>query len=214
MPLPTIAGVVRCSVRGTNVAGQQWVNVVHVQHGNPGTTPSQADISALDLKFVRLWSGAAYSTGTAWLASCSSDTKIADITYYPLDGTSSPTVQSHIASGTLPISTNQATEVAHVLTLRTGQRGRRNRGRIYLPAASTSAMSGTQGTLNATNLSNTLTQVNGLQADLATIQWFIVVASYGKGQLHGAPQTWAPYATVVNQFTMDAVPDVQRRRKL
>lgn len=214
MPLPTITGVVRVSCRGTNVAGQQWVNVLHFQHGNPGTSFTNSDINALDAKLARLYSGTAYTTGVPWLTICTSNTQLVDFTYYPLDGTSSPTVTPHAALGAAASTTNQPSEVAHVLTLRTGIRGRRYRGRIYLPAAGTGAMSGTTGQMITANVNNFLTQARGLLADLQTIQWYWSVVSYGHGTLHGVPQTWTPFSTPLTDVNMDGVADVQRRRKL
>lgn len=214
MTLPTITGVVRVSARGTNVAGQQWVNVLHFQHGNPGTSFTNSDINALDTKLARLYSGTAYTTGVPWLTSCTSSTTLVDFTYYPLDGTSSPTVTPHAAAGVASNTTNQPSEIAHVLTLRTGIRGRRYRGRVYLPAVGTGSMSGTTGSLLAATVTNFLTQARGLLADLQTIQWYWAVVSYGHGTLNGAPQTWTPFSTPVTDVTMDAVADVQRRRKL
>lgn len=213
MPLPSITGVVRVSARGTNVAGQQWVNVMHFQHGNPGTSFTNTDLNALDAKLARLYSGTAYTTGQPWLTNCPSTTTLVDFTYYPLDGTSSPTTTPHAAAGASSATTNQPSEVAHVLTLRTGVRGRRYRGRIYLPAVSTASMAGATGNLTTTVVTNFLVQARGLLADLQTIQWFWAVASYGHGTLHGQPQSWTPFATVLTDVTMDAVADVQRRRK-
>lgn len=214
MPLPTLTGVVRVSSRGTNVAGQQWVNVLHFQHGNPGTTFTNSDLNALDAKLARLYVGTAYTTGAPWLTQCANGTTLVDFTYYPLDGMSSPTQLPHAAAGTAGASLNQPSEIAHVLTLRTGIRGRRYRGRIYLPALASSAIAGASGNVTPSIINNFLVQARGLLADLQTIQWFWCVASYGHGTLHGQPQSWTPFATVITDVTMDGVADVQRRRKL
>lgn len=213
MALPNIAGTVRATFRGTNVAGQQWANVMHLRYALGASNPGPTEIAAMDTKLLRLYTGTAYAGGAAWFTLCSSDTKLIDATYYVLNGTSSPQVISHIASGTAAASTNQAQEIAHVLTVRTGVRGRRYRGRIYLPAVSTANMVGAQGTMTAAAVTSTVNQATGLLADLASIQWEFGVASYGQGSVHGTPTTWTPFFTPATLFTMDAVPDVQRRRK-
>jgi hypothetical protein len=212
-PLPTIAGTVRATWRGTNIAGQQWANVMHFRYAGGASNPGTTEIAALDAKVVRLYSGAAYSTGSPWLTNCPSNTALIDATYYVLNGTSVPQVIPHVAVGIAGASTNQPAELAHVLTLRTDYRGRRYRGRVYFPALSTLSMAGATGTVTPSIVNNFLTQANGLRVDLASIQWSWVVASYGLGSLNGQPVTWTPFATDITTLSMDAVPDVQRRRK-
>jgi hypothetical protein len=213
MPLPTIAGVVRATFRGSNAAGQQWANVMHFQYAGGASQPGPTEIAALDAKVLRLYTGTAYTTGTPWLTLCTPQIALIDATYYPLTTAGAPTIISHTQAGSGVTNTNIAQEVAHVLTLRTALRGRRNRGRIYLPAVQASNMSGTGGVLIAANLANFLIQARGLLADLASIQWSWGVASYGVGSINGVRNTWAPYFTPLQDVTMDAVPDVQRRRK-
>jgi hypothetical protein len=212
-PLPIIAGTVRATWRGSNVAGQQWANVMHFRYAGGASNPGTTEIAALDAKVIRLYSGTAYTTGVPWLSSVPPSTALIDSTYYVLNGTSVPQIIPHANAGAAGASTNQAAELAHVLTLRTDLRGRRHRGRIYLPGVSTTNMVGASGTVAAAVITNFLTQANGLRADLASIQWAWVVASYGLGSLNGSPVTWTPYATDVTTLSMDAVPDVQRRRK-
>lgn len=213
MPLPTIAGTVRATFRGSNVAGQQWANVMHFQYAGGASSPGTSEINALDAKLLRLYSGTAYTTGAPWLTLCSPDTKLIDASYYPLSVTGSAQVIAHSQIGTGGANSNQPAEVAHVLTLRTGTRGRRYRGRIYLPAVTVLNMAGASGTMTSTSMANFLTQARGLLADLASIQWAWGVASYGHGTVGGQPSTWTPFFTALTDVTMDAVPDVQRRRK-
>jgi len=200
-------------MRGTNVAGQQWANVVHCRSGDGAGPTDLAAITALDAKLVRLWTGTGYTSGSSWLINCSADTKTLDITYYVLNGTAVPIVIAHNASGSVAAGSNQAQEIAHVLTLRTNTRGRRYRGRIYLPAAATTLMSNTTGVLGGATVTSFLNQARGLLADLPSIGWKWGVASYGHGTLNGQPQTWTPFFTDIQDFTFDAIPDVQRRRK-
>jgi hypothetical protein len=222
LPLPTIAGTVRCSYRGLAPSGRQWVNVVHCRYATGASSPGSTEITALDAKLVRLWSGTAYSTGTAWLAQCLNNVTLIDATYYVLNGTAAPVVINHAATGTVAGTPTHPSEVAHVLTLRTGTRGRRYRGRIYLPTAGGNAISA--GNLTSTAATAIVAQMAGLQTDLATIQWEIGVASYGSSYNRGphnangaaAHVTWTPFFTALQApggATMDLKPDVQRRRK-
>lgn len=214
MVLPVINGVTRVTFRGQNVAGQQWANVMHFRYAAGASSPGPTEFAALDAKVLRLYSGTAYSAGAAWFTLCPPDTKLIDATYYNLDGVSAPYLLNHSGVlGTASVNTNSAQELAFVLTLRTGQRGRRNRGRVYLPAPGTGAFTGTTGNLSSANVTLILNQAAGLLTDLASIQWAWGVASYGKGTLHGAPATWTPYFSPVTAITADAVLDVQRRRK-
>jgi hypothetical protein len=212
-PLPIIAGTTRATWRGTNNAGQQWANVMHFRFlAGPGN-PSTSDLAALDAKILRLYTGAAYTTGVPWLTNVPSNTALIDATYYILNGTSVPFIQLHTQTGAASPAANLPPEIAHCLTLRTDTRGRRYRGRIYLPAVASTAISGTSGTVTGTVTANFLTQATGMRLDLATINWEWVVASYGLGSANGLPQTWAPFATTITTLSMDGVPDVQRRRK-
>jgi hypothetical protein len=172
-----------------------------------------ADIIALDALFIRLYAGTAFSTGVPWFTNCSSDVKMIDATYYILNGTSIPQVIVHTLQGGAGAGQNQPQEVAQVLTLRTPQRGRRYRGRIYLPGSSTTSMLSTNGTLTATVLANFLVQARGVLGALPPISWKWGVASYGHGTLNGVATSWAPFFTELQDVSMDAVPDVQRRRK-
>lgn len=213
MALPTIAGTTRVTFRGSNVAGQQWANVMHFRYAGGASTPGITEFTALDAKVLRLYSGAAYSTGAAWLTFCTPDTKLIDATYYNLDGASSPYVISHTQQGTQSAATNSPQTLAFVLTIRTGNRGRRYRGRVYLPTPSQNVIAGATGQLTAATTTNIVTQANGLLADLSSIQWAWGVASYGHGTVNGQPSSWTPFFTNATAITADGVPDVQRRRK-
>jgi hypothetical protein len=187
---------------------------MHFRYADGASAPGLSEITALDAKLIRLYSGTAYSTGVPWFSLCTPEIKLIDATYYPLSAAGAPTVLSHTQQGSLGTNTNTAQETAIVLTLRTALRGRKNRGRIYLPSVSTAQMSGSGGVLIATAVSNFLIQARGLLADLPSIQWKWVVASYGHSVLkNGTPSSWTPYATDLTDVTMDGVPDVQRRRK-
>jgi len=187
---------------------------MHFRYADGASAPGLSEIAALDAKVVRLYTGTPYSTGVPWFTSCAPDIKLIDATYYPLSAAGAPTVISHTQQGVAGANTNTAQETAIVLTLRTALRGRKNRGRIYLPSISTTFMSGAGGVMVAGSVTTFLTQARGLLADLPSIQWKWVVASYGHSVLkNGTPSTWTPYATDLTDVTMDGIPDVQRRRK-
>ena len=226
MALPMIPGVVRASVRGLAISGRQWTNVWHLRYAGGASYPGVTEITAADAKFVRMYLGTVYSGGVAWMSACPTNVTLVDITYYVLNGTATPIVINHAGAGTIATSANNASEVAHVLTLRTPTRGRRYRGRIYLPTAGNTQWTG--GGLTPSVATSVLAQLNGLVADLATIQWEIGVASYGvswnrgPNNAHGAATkvTWTPFFTSIvpaagppSLATMDLKPDVQRRRK-
>lgn len=200
MPLPVIPGVVRAAVTGNLPSGTQWANVVHCRYAGGASSPGPTEITALHAKLSRLWSGAAYSGGAAWFTVCPSTVVSVEVVYYVLNGTSIAEVRPFVAAGTSGTSI-MAPEVAPVLTIRSATRGRSYRGRVFLPAPAPTAL-GTAGLINTTVINNIQGQFTGLQADLQTIQWSFGVASYLR----------STFADAVSG-TMDARPDVQRRRK-
>lgn len=211
-PLPVIAGTVRVSVQGTTPGGQQWVNVHHARYATGASNPGPTEITAFDALFVKFYIGPAIGGGVFVLGSCRSACKLVQITYTPLDGVSNSLVIPHAASGASATATNAPNEVAQVLTLRTGTRGRRYRGRIYLPPFSSDNYDG-NGQLNSAQAGVIITQYNGMKASLGAAQWEVGVASYGHGTDHGVPTTWSPFFTPITTVTMDLAADVQRRRK-
>jgi len=122
-------------------------------------------------------------------------------------------IYAHAAVGTDSADNALPAEVAHVLSLRTAYRGRRYRGRLYLPAMTTGTTD-VNGNLTGAKITSILAQWNAMVAELAPKQWSIVVASYGKSvHSNGTITTWTPFATDITSATMDSKPDVQRRRK-
>jgi hypothetical protein len=199
-PMPVIPGVVRASIRGSLPSGRSWANVVHCRYAGGASNPGPTEITALHAKLARLWNGPAYASGLAWIGMTKNNVTTIDVTYYPLDGMGTSLVLAAAATGALAANL-EPPEVAHVLTLRTNTRGRSYRGRIFFGALTTSQLDG-NGNLSATPISQLIAQFNGLQADLTSIQWKIVVASYLRS-----------VATDVTNVTMDPQPDVIRRRK-
>lgn len=194
MPLPVIANVARVAVEGHAANGHQWANIWHLQKPSAMTWSTFAtDITAPFSK--------AYGTGTAplgWGHYMGTGSGTDDIRVTPLDGTSATIVVSLSlgASATAPLPQN----VALVLTIRTGTRGRSFRGRIYLANPITQLDDGT-GKVSSSDVANILTIWNQLETDLAASSIFIGVASYKL-------VTW----TAMQTLTMDTRFDTQRRR--
>jgi hypothetical protein len=210
-PLPTIAGTVRCAVTGLTPSAQKWVNVHHMQYAGGASNPGITEITAMDALLFRLYSGTVFAGGSPWLDKCFTGVTVQQIDYTVLDGTSLGYTIVHAGAG---IRTNSLpSETAPVLTLLTGRRGRRYRGRIFFPCPDTTSV-GVTGQLTSTVTNAIVAQYAGMTSALAAIQWTPVVASYGHGTTNGVPTTWTPFATPVTATRMDANVDVQRRRKM
>jgi hypothetical protein len=217
MPLPLIANTVRAAVVGTTAGGGPWVNVWHFEYTTP---PNTTNIDALHALFTRFYSGTAFSGGTPWLTACATSTTVSRVDYTVLDGAALGYTKTFAAAGGAGASTLPA-EISPVLTLRTNTRGRRYRGRLYLPPPAAGAgQIDAAGHLLSSVATVVLAQAEGMRSALAAAGWHHVVASYGKS-LHKDPSdphdkievTWTPFATWVTTYTMDLVLDVQRRRK-
>lgn len=211
MPLPVIPGVVRCAVKGLTPLGASWVNVHHMMYADGASNPGTSEITAMDALLTRLYTGTVFSGGTAWMTQCGGLTQLVQIDYVNLDGSSNGLTLPH--PFTSAATANSPSEVAHVLTLITGHRGRRYRGRIYLPAVYVANLTA-NGNLAVATATATVAQYAGMLSALGAIQWKPVVASYGKGTTNGVPTTWTPFATPITTTRMELQPDVQRRRKL
>lgn len=216
MALPLIQGVVRAAVRGKTLSGAYWVNVHHMEYALGASTPGTTEIATLDPLLFRLYSGTAFGTGTAWSTKAGSGVTVEQIDYVILDGSSLGSTIPHAA--TFAGGTALPPECAAVLTLLTGKRGRRFRGRIYLPqpGVTTTDANGAIVTATRTNMKD---QYMGMITQLASVQWRPVVASYGHGQHTDpithvvTPTSWSPFATPIIDCRMDSLMDVQRARK-
>ena len=223
-PLPTIPGVVRCVVGGLTPTGRKWANIHHMRYAAGASSPGTTEIDNMDVELFRFYSGTAYAGGSALLVQCTTTTTVAQIDYTVLDGTALAYSKPHAAAGSGG-SSNLPGQTSAVLTLRTNTRGRRYRGRLYLPPTNVGTI-GTDGLWTAAFRNGVIAQYQGMMAALAPKQWIPVVASYGyswiddpsdvippSGHSPKILSTWAPFATNINSVTMDAKPDVQRRRK-
>jgi hypothetical protein len=170
-------------------------------------------VTALDVELSRFYSGSAYAGGSPVLGQCRSVTTLIDITYTQLDGLSISRVIAHAANGTNASSLSSPSEASLVLTLRTNKRGRRYRGRIYLPPMVADLQQGL-GEIAGATATGFVNNYAGMTAALAPKNWVPVVASYGYYKKEdGTVVTWTPHAEPVTNPTMDLKYDVQRRRK-
>jgi hypothetical protein len=220
MALPVIGGVVRAAVVGKTQGGGPWVNVWHFMYADGASSPGPTEIDAMHALFVRFYSGSPFAGGTPWLTACATSTTTERVDYTVLNGTSLGYTKAFAAAGGGGANTSPAS-VSPVLTFRTNTRGRRYRGRVYLPPpASGASQIDAQGKLLQSVANVVTANAAGMRTAMAAIQWKHVVASYGKS-LHKDPNdkydkievTWTPFATEVTAYTMDLVLDVQRRRK-
>lgn len=196
MPLPIIADVMRVAVKGTAPNGHHWANILHFRKSGALTfTAAETVLDPILLSHYITPNGG----GLDWQSYAPTTSHLDSFDYTPLDGTSATRVITHTDAGSnageaLPAS------VALVVTLRTGLRGRSNRGRVYtgpwnegtnqptgVPQAATAASVATQWT-------NFLTALVGSGVSL-------VVASYLNST-----------ATDVTTCNVDTRWDTQRRR--
>lgn len=205
MPLPVIPGVVRCAISGQMSSLQPWTNVVHCRYSGGASSPGTSDITALDALLVRLWAGAKFGTGEPWFKLCASTITLTKTSYIVLDGSAlgQDIAKTGLSGG--GIGGSLPSEVAPVLTLRSNQRGRSHRGRIYMPAPDQVTID-SSGRIPVAKRDPFLVQLTGLMAALGGPAvapfWELGVASYKLS-------VFTPLVT----GTMDLDFDVQRRRK-
>jgi hypothetical protein len=212
--LPTIPQILRVTVRGTTADGTRWENVLHLKKGTGDPSPS--DYAALVTELNRLYGGTSYGGGgAALLSACNTLTVVNDYTFTSLAAPIASVVLAASAAG--PGTGNSLpAEVAEVLSLRTANRGKRYRGRIYLPPMTVTnlAASGNLASSLATSLP---AQAAGFQTAIQalTTPYAWHVASYGLPHTlkNGTIATWAPFTTLITSWSFDLLPDVQRRRK-
>jgi hypothetical protein len=199
MALPIISGTIRVTVAGQLAAGGFWNNTWHARHLDLSGWEA-AEIQGFHDIFRQLYIGPPLSGGTSVLANCHSSTTTQYVYYLPLDGLSLastiPMINTGSASGGNPLPP----EVAEVLTLRTNNRGRSYRGRIYLPAFTTSQA--TTGVITAAAINGITTQFNAVQTALRT----------GGGELGVASYKLSIF-TPIQSVSMDPLFDVVRGRK-
>jgi hypothetical protein len=211
MPLPVIAATYRVSIGGAIAGGGRWSNTWHTYETLTGT-PTLLQVADMEAQIRSFYVG-----GIMPFVASATTLDGSDVT--PLDGTSGAIHYAYSVAGSgsgdaLP------PEVAEVLTLRTGARGRRARGRIFLPALTEAAV-GALGHLTSTMVTDILADAASMMTALAAINWQIGVASYGLSRRVNytttpktyVDTTWTPFVTGVNSITMDDQLDVMRSRK-
>jgi len=200
MPLPIIANTVRCAVRGKCSNGQRWVNVLHFEAASPPIAMGGV-LSGLDPLLDRLYSGAAFGTGSNLLSHCPNALTMDDIIYTILDGTTASSVVTHAHNGTGGAGDPMPAQLSAVVTLRTPFRGRSHLGRVYMP----------QGV----EVDNT---AGGVIA-AATVTSYVAewtafnTAALGAGYVHVVASYKLASNTTVSSYTMDNLWDRQNRRK-
>jgi hypothetical protein len=199
MPLPIISHVCRAAVTGACPPGGRWANVWHLNFSGGGW-PTSTDIAAMEAILLRIYSGSDYTSGHPYFTFANANTTIDKITVTPLDGSAASTIFTpgvSASSGNTPLG---PAEVACVLSMHTPFRGRSHRGRVYLPPVYVSQLNG--GVFSTAFINYILAQVAGAQTALGGANWSIGVASYKTTAFNSA-----------TAFTIDTLPDVQRRRK-
>jgi hypothetical protein len=218
MPLPVIAGGLKVTVAGQIAGGTRWANSWSIRTASE-IDPDTAGIVAIHEIFRQFYIGPNIGAGGAVMSFVAPETTLDAFAYTPLDGSSGAVV---LAEPTIGSGTGEAlsAQLAEVLTIRTAVRGRRNRGRVFLPAT-TENHSGALGHISPALIAFFLAQIVGVQAALVTGGASIGVLSTGPyidpvtrlpvapGAATAALQHWTP----VQQFTMDDLFDVIRNRK-
>lgn len=162
MPLPVITDTYRCALHWTHTGGQTAINVIHVRRlaGTASAVATQIDTAAAAGMWGQIVNGATMTK----------------LTVTPLDGTSASFELA--TSGAKWTGTAGAVDfipqVAEVVTLKTGTRGRSTRGRVYLPFIGESAVS--NGSI--TGAAATQTAWNTFLSTMNTASYPVVVASY------------------------------------
>lgn len=206
-PLPVITNTNRVVASGTTSAGSTWSNVWHIRR--VGAAPLDSEIASMIAEVAKIYS-TSYGTGKrAFLNNSPTGVKLSNIAYTPLDGISATRNYAQTAAGLL-VENSLPAEVTVAVTLRTDRRGRRYRGRVYLPPQGVSVQA-SDGNPNSTYTPQWAAQVDSFIAAIEPMGWELVVASYGTPMPDGT-RKWAAFATRVRYATCDPYWDTQRRR--
>jgi hypothetical protein len=190
--LPVIPNVFRVALNWTGAGGQIAVNVIHVLDNTAAATTDDIE-DALDTA----------AGGSLW-APVVPSASVTDIAVTPLDGVHAT---DHFAPGTPSHwvgqnGTDFVPQVAVILKLSTGLRGRSHRGRVFLPFIEEGGIQ--NGLLDSTTAANMTTSWSSFKTSLPTgtpsLEW--VVASYKLGT-----------APVVTNVVCETVLATQRRRQ-
>jgi hypothetical protein len=207
-PLPTINGIHRVAFSWrASASGPYAANVMHFY--NASMDPDGLK-TALDANVT-----------TAMWAGCNNNVTCYQLTITPLDGTSA--TRLYTVSGSKWTGTGTASGIepaaSVVVSLKTANRGRRYRGRVYLPFPDEALVG--DGSLTA---ATTTAQAawDAFRTAMATASFPLHIASYGrsyhktggKGQpIVLTPVSWTAFSTAVTSITVEKVLGTQRRRQ-
>ena len=218
MPLPVIPGTMRIAVSGQIAGGGTWANVWHARNISLADW-TQAGIEAFHAIFRQFYESPGLSGGVPVSSFLPTGTTVTKASYTPLDGSSGAYEFPIVVAGSG--ATPMPAEVAEVLTIRTALRGRQNRGRIYLPAFTTTHFD-SAGHISTATINGILAQIVAVEAAIETGGAELGVGSYGpyKNPTTGAVSSdpainggSSPHFTPVSTWSMDNAADVQRGRK-
>jgi hypothetical protein len=211
MPLPVIAGAARVAVRGTTVRGTKWVNILHFRYAAGASAPGTSEYDALDIKLRKLYAASPYVASGQIASLMHTTSKIDEVQYTALNGVGMTYIKTWAIAG-LDAQDALPPGNSMVVSLRTAVRGKRYRGRVYLPPACEDA--NVLGVINSTFITNLVGNWTAFLADLPSIMWTQVVASYGSSgkKKDGTTETWTPFCSDVVSVACDNRWDVQRRR--
>lgn len=190
MPLPVITDVFRCSLewRSSSVSGITAANVIHVLN----TTGTSTDVYNHFNANV---------TAAMWNA-LSTDMEVFQVKITPLDGVSPTTTHTTGTPAKWKGGAGSGPEpaVAEVITLYTNFRGRRNRGRVFLPGVAEGVIE--DGLIGNTTTAGVQTAWETFLTAMGTAGSTLVVASYLDAD-----------ANTVTSLTVREVAATQRRRQ-
>lgn len=187
MPLPVIADTYRVALNWVHTNGQHAVNVMHFYRTS---STAVAVATALDANVASgMWLGV------------SSGAHVSSIEVTALDGASATYVLGTSGAKWTGSATGDVlVPFSVVVKLSTGNRGRSNRGRVFLPLVGASNI--TAGVWTTAGLATSQTAWNTFLTAMTTATTFPVVASYKL-----ASQRF------VTSFLVEATLGVQRRRQ-
>lgn len=200
IPLPIIPNTYRCSlIWNASGFGKSAVNVIHIKANASTTTATDAYNAIKNNLSAAMWTFQILSAG------------IVQVNIIPLDGTSATSTFTTPGGGVWQGQSSGAfvPQVAAIIKLQTGQRGRNKRGRVYLPWVAESQVSAgtlTAGTVNTVQAAWVAFN-NGL-VGMSPVQWDLGVAAYDRKHDGAAAQF-----TGVTNITCESLSATQRRRQ-
>lgn len=198
MTLPVIADTARCAFNWVNGDGQTAKNIIHfADTGHDALLLAEAIDAAFEANMA---------DATVNSANCPD----VDVTY--LDGVSA-TINRPLTRWVGQIAGQFVPQASAILTLYTVDRGRSNRGRIYLPFIAEGVLN--NGLLGVDTVGELNTGWLDFQNAMFTAGFPVVVASYiTEHTVHGAPAgASVPHRTDVVRIKAQPVAGTQRRRQ-